>query len=84
MLDTTTWPGTIDNYVDALVWLVSELLGDPKHSFRSFTVRELGRLMTARPTEPLIRAHEMGIYKRCSRRAVVDFPLLDVPTRAMR
>lgn len=34
--------------------------------FRSFTVKELGRLMTARPadlgTRP--RAHEMGIYKR--------------------
>ncbi len=66
MLDTTTWPGTIDNYVDALVWLVGELLGDPKHFFRSFTVKELGRLVTARPadldTRP--RAHEMGIYKR--------------------
>lgn len=64
MLDTTAWPGTVDNYVDALVWLVSELLTDPKHFFRSFTVKELGRLMTARPTQPQIRAHEMGIYKR--------------------
>jgi len=66
MLDTTVWPGSIDDYVDALVWLVSELLTDPKHFFRSFTVKELGRLMTARPadlhTRP--RAHEMGIYKR--------------------
>ena len=64
MLDTTAWPGSIDNYVDALVWLVGELLTDPKHFFRSFTVKELGRLMTARPTEAVIRAHEMGIYKR--------------------
>lgn len=64
MLDTTAWPGTVDDYVDALVWLVSELLADPRHFFRSFTVRELGRLMTARPAEPRIRAHEMGIYKR--------------------
>ena len=64
MLDTTAWPGSIDNYVDALVWLVNELLTDPKHFFRSFTVKELGRLMTARPSEPQIRAHEMGIYKR--------------------
>ena len=64
MLDTTAWPGTVDDYVDALVWLVSELLTDPKHFFRSFTVKELGRLMTARPTEPVVRAHEMGIYKR--------------------
>jgi ASC-1-like (ASCH) protein len=36
----------------------------PKHFFRSFTVKELGRLMTVRPTEPAVRAHEMGIYKR--------------------
>jgi ASC-1-like (ASCH) protein len=64
MLDTTAWPGSVDDYVDALVWLVSELLTDPKHFFRSFTVRELGRLVTARPTEPAVRAHEMGIYKR--------------------
>jgi ASC-1-like (ASCH) protein len=64
MLDTTAWPGTVDNYVDALVWLVGELLTDPKHFFRSFTVKELGRLMTARPIEAVIRAHEMGIYKR--------------------
>jgi len=44
--------------------LVGELLADPKHFFRSFTVKELGRLMSVRPTEPVVRAHEMGIYKR--------------------
>jgi ASC-1-like (ASCH) protein len=64
MLDTTTWPGDVDNYVDSLVWLVGELLTDPKHFFRSFTVKELGRLMTARPITLPVRAHEMGIYKR--------------------
>jgi ASC-1-like (ASCH) protein len=40
------------------------VLADPKHFFRSFTVKELGRLMTARPREQVVRAHEMGIYKR--------------------
>jgi ASC-1-like (ASCH) protein len=66
MLDTTTWPGSVDNYVDALVWLVGELLTDPKHFFRSFTVKELGRLTAARSTDldTRPRAHEMGIYKR--------------------
>ncbi|MEV7806666.1 ASCH domain-containing protein [Microbispora sp. NPDC088329] len=64
MLDTTAWPGDVDNYVDALVWLVGELLTDPKHFFRSFTVKELGRLMTVRPSSLPVRAHEMGIYKR--------------------
>lgn len=64
MLDTSTWPGELDNYVDSLVWLVGELLTDPKHFFRSFTVKELGRLMTSRPIALPVRAHEMGIYKR--------------------
>ncbi|GAA1441640.1 ASCH domain-containing protein [Nocardiopsis tropica] len=66
MLDTTTWPGDTDHYVDALLWLVGELLTDPKHFFRSFTVKELGRLMTDRPADldQRPRAHEMGIYKR--------------------
>lgn len=66
MLDTTTWPGGTDHYVDALVWLVAELLRDPKHFFRSFTVKELGRLMHNRPDDLAARprAHEMGIYQR--------------------
>jgi len=66
MLDTTAWPGSVHDYVDALVWLVGELLTDPKHFFRSFTVKELARLMTARPADlhTHLRAHEMGIYKR--------------------
>ncbi|MFY9806473.1 MAG: ASCH domain-containing protein [Pseudonocardiaceae bacterium] len=63
---TSTWPGSTDNYVDALLWLVGELLADLKHFFRSFSVKELGRLMTARPADLATRprAHEMGIYKR--------------------
>ena len=55
MFDTTTWPGTVDDYVDALIWLVGELLDDPKHFFRSFTVKELGRSherTTHRPRHP--------------------------------
>lgn len=64
MLDTAAWPGAVDHYVDSLVWMVGELLTDPKHFFRSFTVKELGRIMAARPTEPVVRAHEMGVYKR--------------------
>ncbi|GAA0527771.1 hypothetical protein GCM10011581_40590 [Saccharopolyspora subtropica] len=58
MLDTTTWPGDVDNHVDVLV---GELLTDPEHFSRSFTVKELGRLMSARPHTPPVRAHEMGI-----------------------
>lgn len=46
--------------------LVSELLTAPKHLFRSFTVKELGRILTARPADqrPRARAHELGIDKR--------------------
>lgn len=66
MLDTTSWPGTIDNYVDALIWLVSGLLADPKHFYRSFTTSELGTLMSQRPADLATRprAREMPIYKR--------------------
>lgn len=66
MLDTTQWSEGTDHYVDALLWLVGELLTDPKHFFRSFTVKELGRLMTNQPADLVQRprAHEMGIYKR--------------------
>ena len=66
MLDTTDWPGTTDQYVDALLWLVSHLLTDPKHFFRSFTAHELGRLMTSRPAHLATtkRARDMPIYKR--------------------
>jgi ASC-1-like (ASCH) protein len=66
MLATPAWPGTVDNYVDALLWLVGGLLADPRHLYRSFTTTELGHLMATRPpdldTRP--RAREMPIYKR--------------------
>jgi ASC-1-like (ASCH) protein len=66
MLSTTEWPGTTDQYVDALLWLVVHLLGDPKHFFRSFTAHELGRLMASRPADlaAAARARDMPIYKR--------------------
>jgi ASC-1-like (ASCH) protein len=35
----------------------------PTTLWRPFTVKELGRLMTARPTDTVVRAHEMGIYR---------------------
>lgn len=66
MLSTTDWPGTTDQYVDALLWLVSGLLTDPKHFLRSFTAHELGRLMTSRPADLATaqRTRDMPIYKR--------------------
>ena len=66
MLAATAWPGTVDNYVDALIWLVGGLLADPKHYYRSFTTSELGTIMAGRPADLATRerAREMPIYKR--------------------
>ena len=68
MLAATTWPGTVDNYVDALVWLVGGLLADPKHYYRSFTTSELGTIMAGRPADLATRerAREMPIYSGTS------------------
>jgi ASC-1-like (ASCH) protein len=65
MLDVTEWPGSLDSYVDAMVWLVSKMLADPKHLYRSYTTQELDRIMTARPaTTTGVRAREMNLYRR--------------------
>ena len=66
MLATSKWVGTADNYADSLIWLVTGLLADPKHFFRSFTTTELGALMAQRPADlaQRERSREMPIYKR--------------------
>lgn len=65
MLDASTWPGSVDEYVDSLIWIIEELVEDPKDFFRSYTTDELGRLMSLRPdfrNRP--RARSIAIYKR--------------------
>ena len=65
MLDITTWPGDVDSFVDAMVWLVGRMLSDPKHFYRSYTIQELDRIMTARPASSTgVRAREMNLYRR--------------------
>ncbi|GAA0424341.1 hypothetical protein Acor_45150 [Acrocarpospora corrugata] len=65
MLDVTEWPGSVDDYVDAMVWLVGKILADPKHFYRSYTTQELDRVMTARSASPTnVRAREMNLYRR--------------------
>ncbi|MFC5835774.1 ASCH domain-containing protein [Nonomuraea insulae] len=65
MLDITTWPGDVDSFVDAMVWLVGRMLADPKHFYRSYTTQELDRIMTARPQSSTgVRAREMNLYRR--------------------
>ncbi|MBB2912992.1 ASC-1-like (ASCH) protein [Streptosporangium becharense] len=66
MLNATEWNGSIDDYVDAMVWLVRLMLSDPKHFYRSYTTLEVDRLMSARtvtPTSPP-RARHMNLYRR--------------------
>ncbi|WP_308268766.1 ASCH domain-containing protein [Yinghuangia soli] len=65
MLDTTEWEGDTDSYVDAMVWLVGRMVADPKHFYRSYTTKELDRVMTARPVpSTATRAREMNLYRR--------------------
>lgn len=65
MLDVTDWDGDTDSFVDAMVWLVTRMLADPKHFYRSYTTAELDRIMTARPaTTTGVRAREMNLYRR--------------------
>jgi len=65
MLDITTWPGDVDSFVDAMVWLVGRMLSNPKHFYRSYTTQELDRIMTARPASSTgVRAREMNLYRR--------------------
>ena len=48
----------VDDYVDAMVWLVGGMLADPKHFYRSYTTQEIDRLMTrhtAAPAQPRAR-----------------------------
>lgn len=66
MLNATAWPGSIDDYVDAMVWLVQLMLSTPRHFYRSYTTLEIDRLMSARPITPTSppRARHMNLYRR--------------------
>ncbi|MEO3875510.1 ASCH domain-containing protein [Nonomuraea sp. B12E4] len=65
MLDIGAWPGDPDTFVDAMVRLVSEMLSDPKHFYRSYTTQELDRAMSlhSAPT-PGVRARHMNLYRQ--------------------
>jgi hypothetical protein len=65
MLDATEWAADTDAYVDAMVWLVNQMLADPRHFYRSYTTAEIDRIMTALPAAaPGVRAREMNLYRR--------------------
>jgi ASC-1-like (ASCH) protein len=66
MLDTSVWEGgSVDNYVDSLIWLAEGFLSDPKHFFRSYTTQEIDQLMAQRPKfSDGERIRGIAIYKR--------------------
>lgn len=64
MLDSSRWKGTIDQYVDVLLWLVEKCTDDPKDFFRSFTTEEIARLWNMAPKNDGPRVRSMPIYKR--------------------
>ncbi|MGW9134907.1 hypothetical protein [Streptomyces sp. NPDC055681] len=43
MLDTQIWPGSLSEYAERLLAMADPLLSDPRHLFRSYSTRELGR-----------------------------------------
>tara|TARA_R110002072_G_scaffold66163_2_gene163294 strand:- start:1284 stop:2750 length:1467 start_codon:yes stop_codon:yes gene_type:complete len=64
MIDSSDWDGSVDEYVDALLWLVETITGDPKDFFRAFTTTEIVRLWDMRPVTKGPRVRGMAIYKR--------------------
>ncbi|MFI5617423.1 ASCH domain-containing protein [Streptomyces sp. NPDC051567] len=47
LLDPSAWPGTQEDYVEALTGLGELVLSDPRHFFRSYTTTALEALMSA-------------------------------------
>ncbi|MBY8888571.1 hypothetical protein K7472_27565 [Streptomyces sp. PTM05] len=47
MLDTREWPGPQSEYVERLLGMTEVVLSDPRHFFRSYSARELRRMMTS-------------------------------------
>ncbi len=66
VIDPSKWNGSFDDYVLALVWLVEQLLSDPKHFFRSYSYQELQRLMVNRPitSSDTPRKRAISIYRK--------------------
>lgn len=65
VIDTKAWPGPVDDYADALIWLVELFMADPKHFFRSYCYKEIERIMNYRPQYSGERRPRMiRIYKK--------------------
>ncbi|MFI7691809.1 ASCH domain-containing protein [Nonomuraea sp. NPDC049655] len=65
MLNITAWPGSVESFADAMVWLVGRMLDDPRNFYRSYTAQELDRIMANRPAhEPHVPARRMNLYRQ--------------------
>ncbi|MFJ6771468.1 ASCH domain-containing protein [Kitasatospora sp. NPDC091257] len=68
LLDPSAWPGTQEDYVEALTGLGELVLSDPRHFFRSYTTTALEALMsTRRPAthnSQAQRPRNMPIYRQ--------------------
>ncbi len=66
LLDTRKYPGVLDDYVDALTGLMTALVSDPRHFFRSYSYKEIDRLMKAQTPKELRNsgARVMRIYRK--------------------
>ncbi|MGW3233272.1 ASCH domain-containing protein [Kitasatospora sp. NPDC001095] len=68
LLDPSAWPGTREDYVEALTGLGELVLSDPRHFFRSYTTTALEDLMsTRRPAthdSQAKRPRTMPIYRQ--------------------
>ncbi|MFF2044415.1 ASCH domain-containing protein [Kitasatospora sp. NPDC058170] len=69
LLNPSAWPGSAEDYLQALNATAELLLSDPRHFFRSYTTTELERLMTTHRPNPRTtgghgRPRNMQIYKQ--------------------
>ncbi|MFG2847383.1 ASCH domain-containing protein [Kitasatospora sp. NPDC048296] len=68
LFDPSAWPGTQEDYVEALTGLGELVLSDPRHFFRSYTTTALEALMSTRQpaahNSQAKRPRNMPIYRQ--------------------
>lgn len=66
MLEATDWGESKESYIDLLLWIVEKLMDDPKHFYRSYTDKELQRIMKyGKSSLQKIKRHRtIRIYKK--------------------
>jgi len=52
LIDPDCWDRSEEEYADLLIWTVEELMSDPKHFYRSYSYKELQRIMKHHISQP--------------------------------